>query len=73
MKSKKNINALEVSNLTQKFSFSVKNPNATWFKNLFWPDKKEIIEYFEEHISLNISYNDNNILNIIIDGLHIYL
>ena len=36
-------------------------------------DKKEIIEYFEEHISLNISYNDNNILNIIIDGLHIYL
>ena len=54
MKSKKNINALEVSNLTKKFSFSVKNPNATWFKNLFWPDKKEIIAVNNISFSLKI-------------------
>ena len=34
--------ALIVSNLTKKFSYSVKNPKANWLKNLFSPEKKEI-------------------------------
>lgn len=35
--------ALIVSNLTKKFSYSVKNPQVNWLKNLFSPEKKEII------------------------------
>jgi len=32
-----------VSNLTKKFSFSVKNASSGWIKNLFFPEKKEIV------------------------------
>jgi len=36
-------NAITVSNLTKKFSFSVRSPSFTLFKNLFSPEKKEIV------------------------------
>ena len=42
MLNNKNENTLVVSNLSKKFSFSVKNQNAGWLKNLFSPEKKEI-------------------------------
>lgn len=35
--------ALTVSNLSKKFVYSVKNPKASWLKNLFFPEEKEII------------------------------
>ena len=35
--------AIIVSNLSKKFSFSVKNPTANWLKNLFSPEQKEIV------------------------------
>ena len=38
-----NSNSIIVSNLTKKFSFSVKNPSAGWMKNLFSPETKEIV------------------------------
>jgi len=38
-----NSNSIIVSNLTKKFSFSVKNPSAGWVKNLFSPETKEIV------------------------------
>jgi ABC-2 type transport system ATP-binding protein len=34
---------ISVSRLTKNFSYSVKNPNNSWYKNLFYPDNKEII------------------------------
>jgi ABC-2 type transport system ATP-binding protein len=37
------LNSIIVSNLTKKFSFSVRNPSIGWIKNLFYPEKKEII------------------------------
>ena len=37
-----NSNAIIVSKLTKKFSFSARNPNSSWVKNLFSPEKKEI-------------------------------
>jgi ABC-2 type transport system ATP-binding protein len=36
-------NSIIVSNLTKKFSFSVRNPSFGWLKNLFRPEKKEIV------------------------------
>jgi len=36
-------NSIIVSNLTKKFTFPLKNENSSWFKNLFWPENKEII------------------------------
>lgn len=36
-------NSIIISNLTKKFSFPIKNKNHGWFKNLFSPEKKEII------------------------------
>lgn len=54
MKSEKKTNALEVSHLTKKFSFSVKNPTATWYKNLLWPEKKEIIAVNNISFSLKV-------------------
>jgi len=32
-----------IKNLTKKFTFSVKNKSSGWVKNLFFPEKKEII------------------------------
>jgi ABC-2 type transport system ATP-binding protein len=34
--------AIKVIGLSKKFSFSARNPNSNWLKNLFSPDKKEI-------------------------------
>jgi ABC-2 type transport system ATP-binding protein len=39
----KKTKAISVSNLSKKFSFSVKNQKFSWYKNLFFPEKKEII------------------------------
>jgi ABC-2 type transport system ATP-binding protein len=36
-------NSIIVSNLTKKFSFAAKDKKSGWAKNLFYPDKKEII------------------------------
>lgn len=36
-------NSIIISNLTKKFTFSVKNSSYGWFKNLFSPEKKDII------------------------------
>lgn len=36
-------NSIIVSNLTKKFSFPVKNPEMGWLKNLFNPEKREIV------------------------------
>lgn len=35
--------SIVVSNLTKKFSYSARNPTLGWFKNLFFPHRKEII------------------------------
>ena len=35
-------NSINVSNLTKKFSFPLKNRDNNWLKNLFSPEKKEI-------------------------------
>jgi len=37
------LNSIVVSKLTKKFSFSVRNKTFSWLKNLFSPEKKEII------------------------------
>ena len=34
--------AIKVVRLSKKFSFSIRNQNSNWLKNLFSPDKKEI-------------------------------
>lgn len=36
-------NSIIVSKLTKKFSFPVKNPEVGWFKNLFSPERREIV------------------------------
>ncbi len=36
-------NSIIVSRLTKKFSFSAKNASSGWIKNLFFPEKKEIV------------------------------
>ncbi|PKL72310.1 ABC transporter [Candidatus Kuenenbacteria bacterium HGW-Kuenenbacteria-1] len=36
-------NSITISNLTKKFSFSQKRSSSNWLKNLFSPEKKEII------------------------------
>lgn len=38
-----NSNSIIVSNLTKKFTFSAKNSSVGWFKNLFFPETKEIV------------------------------
>ncbi|MFH1838370.1 MAG: ATP-binding cassette domain-containing protein [Candidatus Kuenenbacteria bacterium] len=38
-----NPNSITISNLSKKFSFSVKNSSSSWFKNLFLPETKEIV------------------------------
>ncbi len=38
-----NPNSITVSNLTKKFSFSARNSSSGWFKNLFYPEIKEIV------------------------------
>jgi len=38
-----NSNSIIVSNLTKKFSFSVRNTSSGWLKNLFSPETKEIV------------------------------
>lgn len=38
-----NTNSITVSNLTKKFSFSVRNSSSGWLKNLFSPETKEIV------------------------------
>jgi len=37
------LNSIVVSNLTKKFSFSIRNSSLSWFKNLFFPKLKEIV------------------------------
>jgi len=37
------MNSITVSNLTKKFSFSIKNPAHGWIKNSFSPETKEIV------------------------------
>jgi ABC-2 type transport system ATP-binding protein len=48
-----NSKAIVVSNLTKKFSFSVKNNDFNWVKNLFNPEKKEIIAVNDISFSVN--------------------
>jgi len=38
-----NSNSITVSHLTKKFTFSAKNSSASWLKNLFSPETKEIV------------------------------
>ena len=38
-----NNDSIIVSNLTKKFTFQVKNKASGWLKNLFFPEKKEIV------------------------------
>lgn len=49
-------NAITVSNLTKKFSFPVKNPDVGWFKNLFSPEKREIVAVNE--ISFSVKHGE---------------
>ena len=35
--------SIVIKNLTKKFTFSVKNKSSGWFRNLFFPEKREII------------------------------
>lgn len=35
--------SIVIKNLTKKFTFSVKNKSSGWIKNLFFPEKKEIV------------------------------
>jgi ABC-2 type transport system ATP-binding protein len=37
------LDSIIVSNLSKKFSFSVKNSSSGWLKNLFYPETKDII------------------------------
>ncbi len=48
-----NSKAIIVSNLTKKFSFSVRNINFSWIKNLFNPDVKEIVAVNDVSFSVN--------------------
>jgi ABC-2 type transport system ATP-binding protein len=36
-------NCITVNNLTKRFEFSVKDPKASWMKNLFAPTKKQVV------------------------------
>ena len=51
-----NSNSIIVSNLTKKFSFSARNPNSGWLKNLFSPDKKEIVAV--DGISFSVKHGE---------------
>jgi len=36
-------NSIIINNLSKRFTFPVKNTSSSWFKNLFFPERKEII------------------------------
>ncbi len=49
-------NSIIVSNLTKKFSFSARNESSGWLKNLFSPEKKEIIAV--NNISFSVKHGE---------------
>jgi ABC-2 type transport system ATP-binding protein len=49
-------NSIVVSNLTKKFSFSAKNDSSGWIKNLFSPEKKEIVAV--NNISFSVKHGE---------------
>jgi len=51
-----NSNSITVSNLTKKFSFSVKNTSSGWWKNLFSPETKEIVAV--NNISFSVKHGE---------------
>jgi ABC-2 type transport system ATP-binding protein len=44
---------ITVNNLTKRFEFSVKDPKAGWFKNLFAPTKKQVLAVDNISFSVN--------------------
>jgi len=49
-------NSIVVSDLTKKFSFSVKKSSSGWIKNLFNPEKKEIVAV--NNISFSVKHGE---------------
>lgn len=45
--------SIEISHLTKKFSFPVKNEKAGWVKNLFFPEKREVTAVSDVSFSVN--------------------
>jgi len=50
---KSTVKSIIISNLSKKFTFSVKNSSASWLKNLFAPETKEIIAV--DNISFSVA------------------
>ena len=50
------MNSIVVSKLTKKFSFPVKNKERGWFKNLFWPENREI--FAVNNISFSVKHGE---------------
>lgn len=48
------MDAITVSHLSKKFSSPFKNPNAGWVKNLFAPEKKEVIAVDDVSFSVSV-------------------
>src|SRR3989344_1199630 len=51
-----NSNSITVYNLSKKFSFKAKNPASGWVKNLFFPEKKEIVAV--NNISFSVKHGE---------------